>query len=55
MKLWLVGTVIAAYFALLYAISVITSRGAGNSAFFLGERKSPWYICLLYTSDAADE
>ena len=44
MKLWLVGTVIAAYFALLYAISVITSRGAGNSAFFLGERKSPWYI-----------
>lgn len=40
----LVLVVITAYFALLYAISVVTSRGAGNSAFFLGERKSPWYI-----------
>jgi SSS family transporter len=40
----LVLSVIVAYFALLYGISVVTSRGAGNSAFFLGERKSPWYI-----------
>ncbi|HRD52468.1 MAG TPA: sodium:solute symporter, partial [Flavobacteriales bacterium] len=44
MPVWIVLIVIAAYFGLLYAISVITSRGAGNSAFFLGERKSPWYI-----------
>ena len=35
---------ITAYFALLYGISVITSRGAGNEAFFVGERNSPWYI-----------
>lgn len=35
---------ITAYFALLYGISVVTSRGAGNEAFFVGERKSPWYI-----------
>jgi SSS family transporter len=40
----LVLSVIVAYFALLYGISVVTSRGAGNSAFFLGERRSPWYI-----------
>lgn len=37
-------SVIAAYFALLFAISVVTSRGAGNEAFFVGERRSPWYI-----------
>ena len=37
-------TAISAYFALLYGISVVTSRGAGNEAFFVGERKSPWYI-----------
>ncbi|HQZ93243.1 MAG TPA: sodium:solute symporter, partial [Flavobacteriales bacterium] len=35
---------ITAYFAMLYGISVVTSRGAGNEAFFVGERKSPWYI-----------
>lgn len=40
----LVLSVILAYFGLLYLISVATSRGAGNSAFFLGERRSPWYV-----------
>jgi SSS family transporter len=35
---------IIGYFALLYGISVLTSRGAGNEAFFVGERRSPWYI-----------
>ncbi len=35
---------ITAYFALLYGISVVTSKGAGNDAFFVGERRSPWYI-----------
>lgn len=40
----LILLVIAAYFGLLYAISVVTSHGAGNSAFFLGERKSSWYV-----------
>lgn len=36
--------VIAAYFGLLFIISYFTSKNAGNSAFFLGERKSPWYV-----------
>lgn len=40
----LILAAISAYFALLYAISVWTSRGAGNEAFFVGERRSPWYI-----------
>ena len=40
----LILAVIAAYFALLFGIARATGRGAGNSAFFLGERKSPWYV-----------
>lgn len=40
----LVLLVILAYFGLLFAIAQITGRNAGNSAFFLGERKSPWYV-----------
>ncbi|MCB9169234.1 MAG: sodium:solute symporter [Flavobacteriales bacterium] len=40
----LIVAVILAYFGLLYGISVWTSRGAGNAAFFLGERRSPWYV-----------
>ena len=36
--------VLVAYFAVLIAISYFTSRKADNSSFFLGERKSPWYI-----------
>ena len=29
---------------LLLGISWFTSRKAGNEAFFLGERRSPWYV-----------
>lgn len=36
--------VIALYFLLLVVIARVTSRKAGNDAFFLGERKSPWYV-----------
>lgn len=38
-------TIIVAYFAILIIISLITARkNDGNKAFFLGNRKSPWYI-----------
>ncbi|NRA11382.1 MAG: sodium:solute symporter [Crocinitomicaceae bacterium] len=40
----LIISVIAIYFLVLIAISFLTSRKADNSSFFLGERKSPWYI-----------
>lgn len=40
----LIVTVLAAYFSLLVIISFVTSRKADNAAFFLGERKSPWYV-----------
>jgi len=37
-------TVIALYFCMLIAVSYFTSRKATNDSFFLGERKSPWYL-----------
>ena len=40
----LIVTVLVAYFVVLVAISYFTSRKATNDSFFLGERKSPWYI-----------
>lgn len=40
----LIVTVILIYFLVLYLISYFTSRGAGNEAFFRGERKSKWYL-----------
>jgi len=40
----LIITVLILYFIVLIAISYFTSRKANNDSFFLGERKSPWYI-----------
>jgi Na+/proline symporter len=40
----LIVSVILTYFLVLYIISYFTSRGAGNEAFFRGERKSKWYL-----------
>jgi Na+/proline symporter len=36
--------IIVCYFSVLFFISFITGRNADNSAFFLGSRKSPWYV-----------
>ncbi|PID91622.1 MAG: sodium:solute symporter [Bacteroidetes bacterium] len=44
MSATLIVIIIAIYFALLLLIGRISSRGAGNEAFFIGERKSPWYV-----------
>jgi len=40
----LIVSVLIGYFALLILISYLTSRKSSNNSFFLGERKSPWYI-----------
>jgi len=40
----LIITIIAIYFCALLLISYFTSRKADNQSFFLGNRKSPWYI-----------
>ncbi len=44
---------IAAYFALLFAISWIAGRGSDNSTFFTGNRKAPWPLVALATMGAA--
>lgn len=48
----MIGTTIliifAAYFGILYLISVFISRGSSdNEAFFVANRKSPWYIVAI--------
>jgi SSS family solute:Na+ symporter len=37
-------SIIISYFIILLGISYITGRKANNASFFLGNRKSPWYI-----------
>lgn len=37
-------SILIGYFLLLIAIMYFTSKGADNDSFFLGERKSPWYL-----------
>lgn len=44
MSPYLVIFIITAYFFVLISISFFTSKNANNEAFFLGNRKSPWYI-----------
>jgi solute:Na+ symporter, SSS family len=44
MSPYLVIFIIVIYFLLLISISYFTSRNANNESFFLGNRKSPWYI-----------
>ena len=39
--------VIAGYFLMLIAVSWFTSRDQSNSSFFLGKRKSPWYLVAI--------
>ena len=35
---------IAAYFAILFTVSYIAGRKADNAGFFVGNRKSSWYV-----------
>jgi Na+/proline symporter len=44
MSALLVSIVIIAYFALILGISQVTGRHADSASFFLGNRRSPWYI-----------
>jgi SSS family transporter len=40
----LVVTIMSIYFAVLIAISWVTSRGADTNTFFTANRQSPWYL-----------
>lgn len=40
----LIVSILIGYFLMLFGISYITSHKANNESFFIGERKSPWYV-----------
>lgn len=42
-----IALILLSYFGLLMFISRITSKGADNAGFFIGNRKSPWYIVAI--------
>ncbi|MBN2681826.1 MAG: sodium:solute symporter [Bacteroidales bacterium] len=44
MKPEIVLAILIGYFAILILVAYFTSKKAGNDSFFLGNRKSPWYI-----------
>ncbi len=44
MNPWVLLIIVVVYFSLLIMIAVITSRGADNATFFIGNRKSPWIL-----------
>lgn len=37
-------SIILGYFLVLMTVSLLTSRGANNESFFIGNRRSPWYL-----------
>ena len=49
MNSYIILLIIALYFGLLLFIAWLTGRGNSNNneAFFLGNRKSPWYIVSI--------
>lgn len=40
----LILSIIAAYFVMLFIIGKVTSKGADNNSFFIGNRQSPWWV-----------
>lgn len=40
----LIAFIVVVYFLFLLAISYFTGKGADNESFFLGNKRSPWYI-----------
>ncbi len=42
-----IAVILSGYFGLLLFISRLTSKGADNESFFIGNRKSPWYIVAI--------
>ena len=44
MSPWIFLLIVVVYFSALIVISFYTSRGADNASFFVGNRKSPWFL-----------
>ena len=47
MSITIILTIILLYFGVIFTISYITGKRATNAAYFLGERKSPWYVVAI--------
>jgi len=47
MNPYLILTILIIYFGILLIVAYFTSRNANNQSFFIGNRKSPWYIVSL--------
>lgn len=47
MSYTLILLIIGLYFLMLFGVSYLTSKKADNAAFFVGDRKSPWYIVAI--------
>ncbi len=43
----LILAVIALYFLMLFVISYFTSKNSNNDTFFIGNRRSPWYLVSI--------
>jgi Na+/proline symporter len=44
---YIIALVLVLYFAVLIGISLITGRNANNDSFFVGNRRSPWYLVAI--------
>ena len=42
-----IAVILVSYFSILVVIGRITSKGANNESFFIGNRKSPWFIVAI--------
>ena len=47
MSYTLILLIIGLYFLMLFSVSYFTSKKADNNAFFVGDRKSPWYVVAI--------
>src|SRR3989339_780838 len=42
-----IAVILLLYFSVLLIIARITSKGANNESFFIGNRKSPWFVVAI--------
>jgi len=42
-----IAAILLGYFGILLLIARITSRGANNESFFIGNRRSPWFVVAI--------
>ena len=47
MSYTLILLIIGLYFAMLFGVSWLTAKRADNNAFFVGDRRSPWYVVAI--------